>query len=111
MTRLFSAVAFGVLSLTASAWAVDGGIWKPRLEAVLAKAPKEVADFIWRAKGCQHFAGEEPYDKERADFLNKTMDKLKCNELDAAERMLRKKYAGSPDAQAALDLRDGEVVP
>jgi hypothetical protein len=99
------------LGLAAPAVAIDTSIWKERLDAVLAAAPPDVVAFVTRARGCKHFAGEPDYDKERRDFLYKTLTELKCDQLDAAEVALRRKYAGSLPAQRALDVRGGEVAP
>ena len=99
------------LGLAAPAGAIDTAIENERLDAVLAAAPADVAELVRRTRGCNHFAGEPDYDKERRDFLNKALTELKCDQLDAAEVALRRKYAGSLAAQQALDVRNSVVAP
>lgn len=36
-----------------------------------------------RRELCEHFAGEEPYDVERAAYLNEMYEKLDCREFEA----------------------------
>ena len=109
--RFLSLIIGLLLGLAAPAVAIDDGSARERLDAVLAAAPADVRAFVSRARGCAHWGGEEPYDKERAATINKAVTGLKCDQLDAAEVALRRKYAGSRAAQQALDIRDGGVVP
>jgi hypothetical protein len=100
-----------LLGLAMPAVAIDDGAARERLVAVLAAAPADVKAFVMRARGCGHWAGEEPYNKERAADINKALTELKCDQLDAAEVALRRKYAGSLAAQQALDVRNSDVAP
>ena len=110
LCRLCLAVILA-LGLAAPAVAIDDGSAQERRDAVLAAAPADVRDFVSRARGCAHWGGEEPYDKERAATISKAVTELKCDQLDAAEVALRRKYAGSSAAQQVLDIRNGDVVP
>lgn len=57
-----------------------------------AKLPTDVARFVEKRDGCDHFRGEEAYDEERRKFLLKNMNAL-CKGTDARLMQLKKKYA------------------
>lgn len=63
--------------------------------------PAAVQAFIVRYEGCQHFAGEEPYDEERRRFLAKNIDAL-CPGIDALAARLRARYRDDPAVSARL---------
>ncbi|TAJ84279.1 hypothetical protein [Reyranella sp.] len=80
------------------------------LDAILARfnaarktAPEEIAAYMDRAEGCWHFAGEEPYNAARRAEINRALTELKCTTLKADGQALRRKYARSAPALAALD--------
>lgn len=80
------------------------------LDAILARfnaarktAPEEIAAYMDRAEGCWHFAGEEPYNAARRAEINRALTSLKCTTLKADGQVLRRKYARSAPALAALD--------
>ena len=56
-----------------------------------------------RAEGCWHFAGEEPYDAARRAEINRALSELNCTTLKSDGQALRRKYARSAPALAALD--------
>jgi hypothetical protein len=74
-----------------------------RLKARVAAGPRKVAAFIERRAGCNHFAGEEPYDSERRAFLEKTIRELRCARIDRDERALRRQYRKQPAVLRLLD--------
>lgn len=57
-----------------------------------AHTPKDVSEFKDRKKLCEHFAGEEPYDKARAAEIYTKMTELRCGDLDKDIQKLKKKY-------------------
>jgi len=59
--------------------------------------PKQVKLFNKRQIECNHWAGEEPYDKPRAEEINAAVQKLKCDALENDEKKLLKKYKSRPD--------------
>lgn len=59
-------------------------------------APRDIAVYVDRRKACNHWAGEEPYDKARAAEINKAVAKLKCDALDGEEKVLLRRYRHSP---------------
>lgn len=81
----------------------DQEIFRTRVES----APQKVANFIERRANCNHFAGEEPYDPERAAFLKKTIRELKCGRISRDERRLARAYRDRPEiVQLLKDSED-----
>lgn len=70
--------------------------------------PAEVTSFMVDRDGCDHFRGEEPYDAERAAFLEENIREL-CTGTDAKLARLRKRYAADPDVIAALASYEDQV--
>lgn len=77
----------------------------PETNRALAKAPREIGAFAERRAECEHWAGEEPYDKPRAREIASAVAKLRCERLEADERALRRRYAGQP---RMLELLEAE---
>ena len=63
--------------------------------------PADVEAFVERRDGCDHFRGEEPYEKQRAAFLDERVATL-CQGTDVALSDLRQKYADQPQVIARL---------
>ena len=59
--------------------------------------PNKVKKFIDRQIACNHWGGEEPYDKERLQEINAAADRLKCNDLIKDEIKLKKRYKSKPN--------------
>jgi hypothetical protein len=74
------------LSLLAQSWALA----EPQ-----QALPPDVARFVERRDLCDHFRGEEPYDAERREFLEKRM-RQHCTGTDAQLAALKKKYKNRP---------------
>lgn len=72
--------------------------------------PAEVTTFMVDRDGCDHFRGEEPYDAERAAYLEQSIRDL-CNGSDATLAKLRRRYAGEPDVIAALGNYEDRIEP
>jgi hypothetical protein len=64
--------------------------------AEAAWAPPDIAAYVERRKGCNHFGGEEAYDKARRDQINQAVSKLNCPALDADEKALLRRYRSTP---------------
>jgi len=58
--------------------------------------PMDVAAFISKSAECTHWGNEEPYDKERAEFIRNAALKAGCSRLDGEEIQLRRKYRKNP---------------
>lgn len=71
-----------------------------------AALPPAVIAFQKQRDACDHFRGEEPYDKQRAAFLKAQLAKT-CKGSDKALAALRKRFVNHPQAIAAL--RDYEA--
>jgi hypothetical protein len=80
----------------------------PEVKSLQQGMPKEVAAFIPRVVECNHFGGEEAYDKERTEFLMKAVEEAGCSEIHETEARLRKKYKSNQKVlkviQKAQDL-------
>ena len=66
-----------------------------------AALPPAIVAFRKQRDACDHFRGEEPYDKQRAAFLKAQLTKA-CKGSDRALAALRKRFAHDPEAIAAL---------
>lgn len=64
--------------------------------AIAAWTPPDIAAYVERRAGCNHWGGEEPYDKERAAEINRWGMKLNCRALDADEKALLRRYRSTP---------------
>ena len=72
------------------------------------KPPQDIYEFLGRRDDCKHFAGEfsgEATDRVRDRQIDKTMTELRCNNVEADEKKLRKKYQGKPDMLKWLNER------
>jgi hypothetical protein len=65
--------------------------------------PEPVKKVIDRQIACNHWAGEEPYDAERATDINAALASLKCNSLARDEAKLIKKYKSRADVKDAIN--------
>ena len=92
-----ASIAAAAILLTAGT--ASGGDLRARVES----APKAVAAFIQRRADCDHFLGEEPYDKQRAADLARTVRELRCDGLDLDERKLRRTFKNKAQILKLLD--------
>jgi hypothetical protein len=79
----------------------------PQIEPRMKAAPKPFLAFAKRRAGCDHFAGEEPYDKARAQEIAKAERELRCDRIEADERAIRRTYAKRRDLIELLDATAG----
>ena len=70
----------------------------------LAKAPSAVGALIERKAECEHWAGEDPYDKARRREIEQAVTALHCDRIDSDEAGLRRRYRASPAVLKLLDL-------
>ena len=56
----------------------------------------DVAQYVGRREGCNHWAGEEGYDADRRAQINKAISDLKCTRLERDEKLLRHRYRHNP---------------
>ena len=74
------------------------------------KLPSDVARFIERRDGCDHFRGEDPYDEERRKFLNRKLTEL-CPGTDKSLARLKDKYRKNKTIMAVLDKYEPQIEP
>lgn len=69
--------------------------------------PHDVRVLIDRRFGCNHWAGEEPYDRDRAREIARAVRVLRCDSVEREEKRLERRYARSPAVLKALaETRD-----
>lgn len=71
-------------------------------QAYLRSAPPSVRLFIERRAGCNHWSGEEPYDRDRGQEIDHAVSEMRCDRLGADEAALRQRYRTRPDIQRLL---------
>lgn len=75
-----------------------------RLRARIELAPQDVATFIERRAGCNHFGGEVGSgDTERAQQVDAMLTELRCNAIETDERDLRAAHQHEPEVLKILD--------
>lgn len=76
----------------------------------VSELPPDVLQFIERRESCEHFLGEEPYDKDRLAFLEWSVCKF-CMGTDKNLSELREKYRKNPQALPSLSGYATPVEP
>jgi len=66
--------------------------------------PADVKKLVDRREECNHWAGEEPYNKARSRQIDKAMNRLKCDSIAKEVQEMRAKYSG--DAAVLTELPD-----
>jgi hypothetical protein len=74
----------------------------PQVKEITNGQPEDVVAFIERMVERNHWGGEEPYDKERAEQVRKAVDKARCDSLDSEEQALKRKYKGNKKVLDAI---------
>src|SRR6266576_1526355 len=91
-----------ILFLTAQSPA-DDYQWE-QLKARIESAPQDIATFIERRTGCNHWDGEVNGSGDGRDqMVQKERRKLRCDQIDRDERMLRNQHRKSPGVLRLLD--------
>jgi hypothetical protein len=76
--------------------------------ATLAGLPRDVRTLIERRWSCNHWAGEEPYDRDRAREIAAALKDDRCERIDVDERTIRRRYAKRADVLTFIEeTRDG----
>jgi hypothetical protein len=73
------------------------------VDAPLPEVPKPVADYLARRLECEHWMGEEPYDRKRRAEILRAQRSLRCSALKRDEAKLRSRYPNRPEITIALD--------
>ena len=74
------------------------------IAAINKGMPKLIKLFNLRQIECNHWANEEPTDKERFKQINAAITKLRCNNLEKDEVKLLKKYKSRNDIVKSINL-------
>jgi hypothetical protein len=74
----------------------------PQVKEITNGQPEDVVAFIERMVERNHWGGEEPYDKERAEQIRKAVEKARCDSLDSEEQALKRKYKGNKKVLDAI---------
>lgn len=64
----------------------------PEVKALKKDMPQDVALIIDRIVECNHWNGEEPGNKERAEQVKKEVEKWRCDALVQDQASLTKRY-------------------
>lgn len=70
--------------------------------------PKDIATFIKNRDACDHFRGEEAYDKKRQQFLEKQMREL-CMGTDKKLKLLKLKYKRNAKVMEMLNQYEEQI--
>jgi hypothetical protein len=70
--------------------------------------PPEVRRFVERRMECDHWTGEEAYDKARGREIEANIRDLRCDRIDRDDQRLVKRYSGRTEVLEALRIaREG----
>ena len=87
-------LAFFAIAVSDGAFASEFGNL-PQVKEITRGQPKDVVAFIERVAECNHWSGEEPFDKARAEWIRKAVTKARCGSLDSDEQAIERKYKGN----------------
>jgi hypothetical protein len=73
------------------------------LDKLVATLPKDAAAVVTRRLECDHWAGEEPYDKARAREIARATIRNKCDSVERDEAAMLKRYANDPKVVKAVN--------
>ena len=74
----------------------------PEVKELQKGMPEDVASFIPRVLECNHFGGEDAYDKAREEYLRRSVEEAGCANIGEKEMRLRQKYKNSPKVLNAI---------
>jgi hypothetical protein len=72
------------------------------LDKLTAGLPKDAAAMVERRANCNHWQGEEPYDKARGREIDRALTRFGCDFIARDEEKLRARYADKPAIIKAL---------
>lgn len=76
--------------------------------ALASDVPKEIAKFIERRESCDHWRGEDKYNKKRQAEINRAICQA-CTGTDAELKRLKQKFKDRPDIQAKLNNFEPQI--
>jgi uncharacterized secreted protein with C-terminal beta-propeller domain len=72
------------------------------VKALKKDMPQDVAVVIGRIVECNHWGGEEPANKARAEEINKAIARLQCNSIEQDQAKLAKTYQNNYEVKVRL---------
>lgn len=72
------------------------------LESINRGMPEPVKQFNARQIECNHWAGEESYDEQRAEQIRMAIENLSCESLETDEKFLLNQYKSRPDVKKSI---------
>jgi hypothetical protein len=99
MKAAIVAMLISALALLTPAFADD----YEDLDKLAATLPKDAGAVVKRRLECDHWAGEEPYDKARAREIAGAIRRNKCGSLERDEAATLKRYANDPKVAKAVN--------
>jgi hypothetical protein len=99
MKAAIVAMLISALALLTPAFADD----YEDLDKLAATLPKDAGAVVKRRLECDHWAGEEPYDKARAREIAGAIRRNKCGSLERDEAATLKRYANDPKVVKAVN--------
>ena len=100
MKPAFVALLGVVLGLPTPAFADN---FQDDLNKLVAGLPRDAAAVVTRRVMCDHWTGEEPYDKARAREIERAIKQNKCDSIEGDEAVVRKRHANDRKIIKALD--------
>jgi hypothetical protein len=82
----------------------------PEVKAITNGQPKDVVALIERIAECNHWGGEEPYDKARAQEIARAAEKAGCGRVDSEAEALKKKYKANKKISDAIERAKNLVM-
>lgn len=73
------------------------------MRARVAAQPQAVQDFVARRAMCNHWLGEEPYDRDRRREIERALRELGCATIEGEGAFLRRHFSARPEIPAILD--------
>ena len=73
------------------------------LDKLTSGLPKDAAAMVERRAICNHWQGEEPYDKARGREIDRALTRYRCDFIERDEEKLRARYTDQPEVIKALE--------
>lgn len=77
--------------------------FKDDLNKLVDGLPSDAAAIVIRRTACNHWLGEDAYDRARAREIQRAVKQNRCDDLDRDEAALRARYAKDAAIIKALD--------
>jgi len=98
-----SGIALAVLLMIAAAQPARADKFQDDLDKLTAGLPRTPPRLVERRANCNHWQGEEPYDKARGREIDRALTRFGCDFIERDEEKLRARYADKPEIIKALD--------